>query len=261
MREKAPNVLFLMETKQSVEEMRSIQVDLPYHRMVDVPSVHKRGGLALFWMANFDLHVQTYSPNHIHALIKKDNSFWRFIAFYRWPEEQRKRESWQMLKHLHSRSSYPWLCCGDFNEILCMEEKQGQIPRPLRLMQDFRKALLFYGLADLGFKGNIFTWDNGKLGEDLVQERLDRTYANCEWRAIFPHAKVSHLQVSYSDHMPFLISTTETNNPRRRKRLPRRFEEKWVTHPDCERVICEAWGGQIQNGSPMFVLFEKIKQC
>ena len=192
-REKAPNVLFLMVTKQSMEEMKKIQADLTYHCMVVVPSVRRRGGLALLWMADVELHLQTYSPNHIDALIKKDNSFWRFTGFYGWPEEQRKRESWHLLKHLHSRSSYPGLCCGDFNEILCMEEKQGRIPRPLRLMQDFREVLLFCGLVDLGFKGNIFTWDNGRLGDELVQERLDRACANCEWRAIFPHAKVSHL--------------------------------------------------------------------
>ena len=74
-REKASNVLFLMETKQSVAEMRQIQADLPYCCMVFVPSVHRRGGLALLWMADVDLHVQTYSPNHIDALITKDNSF------------------------------------------------------------------------------------------------------------------------------------------------------------------------------------------
>ena len=62
-REKAPNVLFLMETKQSVEEMKRIQADLPYRCMIVIPSVHRRGNLALLWMADVDLHVQTYSPN------------------------------------------------------------------------------------------------------------------------------------------------------------------------------------------------------
>ena len=33
-REKAPSVLFLMETKQSVEEMRKLQADLPYRGML-----------------------------------------------------------------------------------------------------------------------------------------------------------------------------------------------------------------------------------
>ena len=62
-REKAPNVLFLMETKQSVEEMKRIQADLPYRCMIVIPSVRRRGNLALLWMADVDLHVQTYSPN------------------------------------------------------------------------------------------------------------------------------------------------------------------------------------------------------
>ena len=56
-REKAPNVLFLMETKQSVAMMRRIQADLPYCCMVAIPSVHRKGGLALLWMADVDLHV------------------------------------------------------------------------------------------------------------------------------------------------------------------------------------------------------------
>lgn len=167
------------------------------------------------------MHVQTYSPHYIDALIKDDNSFWRFTGFYWWPEEQRKRDSWQLLRHLHARSSYPWLCCGDFNEILSMEEKQGQLPRPPRLMQDFRKALLFCELVDLGYRGNIFTRDNGRLGEDLVQERLDKACANIEWKAFFPHVKVSQLQVSYFDHVPILISTIELVHPRRSRILPR----------------------------------------
>ena len=150
-RERAPSVLFLMETKQSVEEMRRVQADLPYRCMVAIPSIHRRGGLALLWKEDVDLYVQSYSPHHIDALIKDENSIWRFTGFYGWPEEQRKCDSWQLLKHLHARSSHPWLCYRDFNKILSMEEKQGRIPRPLRPMLDFREALLLCGLADLGY--------------------------------------------------------------------------------------------------------------
>ena len=67
-REKAPKVLFLMETKQLVEEMRRIQADLPYRCMLIVPSEQRRGGLALLWKEDVDLHIQIYSPNHIDAL-------------------------------------------------------------------------------------------------------------------------------------------------------------------------------------------------
>ena len=57
-----------------------------------VPSIHRRGGLALLWKEDVDLYVQTYSPHHIDALIKDENSIWRFIGFYGWPEEQRMRD-------------------------------------------------------------------------------------------------------------------------------------------------------------------------
>ena len=47
-------------------------------------------------------------------------------------------------------------------------------------MQQFRVALLHYGLVDLGFKGNLFTWTNGRTEDDFVQERLDRAYATID---------------------------------------------------------------------------------
>ena len=63
--------------------MRQIQFDLPYHCMFVVPSVRRSGGLALLWKEEADLHIQTYSPYHIDALIHngKDPT-WRLIGFY-----------------------------------------------------------------------------------------------------------------------------------------------------------------------------------
>ena len=47
----------------------------------------------------------------------------------------------------------------------------------------------------------------------------------------------------------------------RRKKIPKRFEEKWASHLDCEAVILESWNGEISMDSPMYRLFEKIKKC
>ena len=44
------------------------------------------------------------------------------------------------------------------------------------------------------------------------------------------------------------------------KKIPKRFEEKWVTHPECEGIIHEASNGEISIGSQMYRLFEKIKK-
>ena len=74
-------------------------------------------------------------------------------------------------------------------------------------MQVFREALLYCGLVDLGFKGNIFMWNNGRVGIEFVRERIDRAGAALEWRELFPHVEVTHIQVAHSDHVPILINT------------------------------------------------------
>ncbi|KAK9984457.1 hypothetical protein SO802_033982 [Lithocarpus litseifolius] len=138
MREKAPNILFLIETKQTVEEMRRVQGELHYDSMLAISCLGRKGGLAMLWNNDVDLHIQTYTQNHIDALIFIDrNSSWRITGFYGKPEEQLRHETWDLLKHLKSRSSTPWLCIGDYNEILASEEKDGGHPKPIRQMNNF----------------------------------------------------------------------------------------------------------------------------
>lgn len=38
-------------------------------------------------------------------------------------------------------STLHWLCIGDFNEILCDENKQGGLEHPRHMMEDYRNAL------------------------------------------------------------------------------------------------------------------------
>ena len=80
-REKALKILFLMETKQSVLEMKKIQEGLPYRSMFAVPSIRWSGGLALLWMEEIDLHVQNFTLNHIDVLIMDDMAnLWRLTG-------------------------------------------------------------------------------------------------------------------------------------------------------------------------------------
>lgn len=37
------------------------------------------------------------------------------------------------------------------------------------------------------------------------------------------------------------------------------FEEKCLSHPECEDIIQNLWANCLTVGSPMFSLFEKIK--
>lgn len=100
-----------------------------------------------------------YSQNHINAHIMTNiPNPWRITGFYGRPEEHCRHELWSYLRHLHTKDLLPWVCLGDSNEILNLVEKQGRLPKPHRLMEAFRNALLQCGLIDLGYQGNMFTW-------------------------------------------------------------------------------------------------------
>ena len=48
----------------------------------------------MFWKDDVNLHIQTYSPHHIDAIILTDpRSPWRIIGFYGYPEESHKHKS------------------------------------------------------------------------------------------------------------------------------------------------------------------------
>ncbi|KAL5565698.1 hypothetical protein UlMin_028862 [Ulmus minor] len=72
------------------------------------------------------------------------------------------------------------------------------------LMNNFREAINYCGLADLGFRGPKFTWNRGN-GAYLVQERLDRMLGNCGWLDLFPNSLVHQLNLRGSDHRPLLV--------------------------------------------------------
>ena len=253
-----------METKQTVDEMRNLKEDLHFIGGLVVPCDRswggRWGGLVMLWKDDVDLHIQTYSPHHIDAIIQINaRNPWRITGFYGYPEESHKHESWILLRHLHSRMSMPWVCIGDYNELLSSDEKQGRIEKAFSPMLAFQNTLAYCELADLGFQGGKFTWNNGRLGMEFVQERIDRACANQAWRDLFPRSQVIHLSASYSDHIPIMLTIQANSEEKRKKKFPRRFEEKWASHLECRQVIEGAWRQRVEGGSPMFCLLQWIR--
>ena len=66
---------------------------------------------------------------HIDVTIEeKDVYKWRFTGIYGEPKMEKKEETWRLLRNLHHQEKLPWVCMGDFNEILYNFEKQGVCP-------------------------------------------------------------------------------------------------------------------------------------
>ena len=63
-----------------------------------------------------------------------------------------------MMRMLNSKPHLSWLCMGDFNEILFMDEKRDGRVLLYNQMQAFRDTLDVCGFIDLGYTGLEFTW-------------------------------------------------------------------------------------------------------
>ncbi|KAK6162982.1 hypothetical protein DH2020_002823 [Rehmannia glutinosa] len=190
LQEQKPDVVFLMETK-----LNNIQMDCIKERFnffgVNIAAIGKSGGLALLWKKDIRVDIQTYSHNHIDAIVFNDSESkpWRFTGCYGEPVQTHRHRTWALLKWLSNKSTLPWLCIGDFNEILHKSEKQGGDVVPNWRIQNFRQATLEAGLVNIGFSGYPFTWTNRRQNPNTIWARLDRAFACSKWNQQFPKAR------------------------------------------------------------------------
>uniref|UniRef100_A0A2N9FNQ8 Reverse transcriptase domain-containing protein n=1 Tax=Fagus sylvatica TaxID=28930 RepID=A0A2N9FNQ8_FAGSY len=146
---KGPKVLFLLETKLDSGRMEGVRIKLGYDNVFSVPSLGRSGGLALLWKNEAEIIIQNYSQHHIDAHVdSQQTKCWRLTGFYGRPEQHRRKESWALLKHLSTLDSAPWLCIGDFNELLALHEKRGGNMRSLRQILEFQEAVNAGSVSD-----------------------------------------------------------------------------------------------------------------
>ncbi|KAL0445490.1 UNVERIFIED_CONTAM: hypothetical protein Slati_1676900 [Sesamum latifolium] len=114
----------------------------------------RSGGLALMWVKNLEVTLQSFSAHHIDVSVEpiSGGPLWRFTGFYGVPDANNRIESWNLLRLLGTRSAREWVCMGDFNEVLHQHEKFGGNQRQWRLINDFRNALDEVMLSNIGFQ-------------------------------------------------------------------------------------------------------------
>ena len=137
---------------------------------------------------------------------------------------------------MRTQLAKPWLCMGDFNEVLLSHEKIGGRPWSQACMDKFREALEYCQLEDLGFEGYMFTWRNhNHVADEYIKERLDQAVANDLWRGWFIHYRVFNGDPRHSDHRPVIVNTDRPagkNNTSRRTK-PFQFEANWLGEEKC----------------------------
>lgn len=154
-----PDVLFLSETRMVRDRIEWLRWKLEMPHMVVKDCNGKGGGLALFWKRGVDVKLTGFvSRYHIDTEITEQDGFvWRFTGVYGEPKTEEKDKTWQLMRTLKHQNNNPWLCAGDFNEILHSWEKEGGPNRSQSCLDKFKMTLEDCGLYDLGFMGDVFT--------------------------------------------------------------------------------------------------------
>jgi len=214
-----------------------------------VGSFGRGGGLALLWSRDIKVKRTSYDRLHFDIVIldqESDEEMWRFTGFYGESRRELRYRSWGLLKFLSSQGNLPWLCAGNFNEILEASEQFGGNTRSERQMDGFREAVQMCGFQDLGFSGLPYTWDNRQEGIHNIKVRLDRGFANQEFLDLFPEATVWHVQTTESDHCCLLIECNRETSNRRHRSF--RYENMWRRDESYLQLVQPTWGeGEVAN--------------
>ncbi|KAF8377878.1 hypothetical protein HHK36_031266 [Tetracentron sinense] len=162
---------------------------------------------------------------------------------------------WQDLRVFSQVHNLPWVVLGDFNSILFPSEKRGGQPIHLPHLHSLESCCLDSGLSDLRWRGPLFTWTNGMIGQGRIDCKLDRCMTNFELIQNFPGAEAS---VGYSgtfDHRQVIIFL---RGEARGKPKHFKFYNHWTSDPDFLKVVRDAWCSTT-TGTPMFKLVSKMK--
>jgi exonuclease III len=262
-KEKKPDILFLMETKCKKERLEIIRVRLGFQCLFVVEPVGLSGGLALLWRDQKLLEVQNYTRRHINAIVHDSAAGepWKLTCFYGHPVTAKRHESWALLEHLKLFQPILWVCIGDFNEVLTQEEKTGVVLRKERQMEQFRDAIEACNLRDLGFIGARYTWSNGRHDEYFVSKRLDRAVANMQWKAIYHEVKVFVLAGRASDHKPILLQFGMEVEDKREYHKSFKFEAKWQLDEEFSDVVKNAWSDGCVEATGIQTVHNKLETC
>ncbi|XP_028789589.1 uncharacterized protein LOC114745600 [Neltuma alba] len=201
-----PSLVFLMETRVKMEKIEKWRRRLNFQNKIYVELVGIGGGLAVWWNDDLQLNFIKSDKNMIYLKVLKglEMEFGFLTLVYGPPKEQDRRKWWGRLKNLNPGNAVPWLCCGDFNDLLFDFEKEGENTRDLNSLTEFQNFMTQCDMEDLGAKGLAFTWSNKRLNEANVKERLDRAVCNTFWREKHQNAQimvVAELVTSYAIQM------------------------------------------------------------
>ncbi|OMO50989.1 reverse transcriptase [Corchorus capsularis] len=257
-RDYSPQLMFLMETKNREDKLETLRRKLRFNGKFYVEPEGIGRGLALWWNEQISVELIGFCKYMIDVIVKdEENDSTCRIFWVHGPTDFEERQFiWNMIVDRGKTVEGPWMCAGDFNDILYHHEKEGGNLKAERKIKGFRSMIERSSLIDLNYHGQKFTWIN-RRDNMLIKERIDRALVNLDWMETYPKSQVFNLPIIGSDHSPLLIDTNVVDGKATKLF---KFEVMWTESPECKMVIKDGWSAEF-NGSRSFQLVQKLKKC
>ncbi|KAM1294906.1 hypothetical protein ACFX1Q_015702 [Malus domestica] len=231
---------------------------LGFSKGFHVSPIGRAGGLSMWWDESVDVEVGFSSKYSIDARFKLvDSEGWTRVTWVYGTSYRAEKEAfWGWMHTWFKPSNIPWLCGGDFNEILWDYEKSGGADLNYNRPWFLEEFLNSSELMDMEFKGPPFTWRGMRNGQ-LVEERLDRVLSNKLWQECWPNSLVIHEPVIGSDHCPLIIQSQPHGH---KPKKVFRFEAFWAKEEKCKEIVESCWRRQY-SGDGIARWQKKMHQC
>ena len=234
---------------------------LGYNGCLDVNCQGRSGGLALFWSTDLCVSLQSFCSNFIDVHVKEASGvIWRATFVYGEPKTDRRHIFWDRLRFLKAQWQGPWVCIGDFNEVLSNDEHMGPTDRGETQMRLFRDCLEDCQLVDLGFCGPKYTWNNKQHGDSNIRVCLDRAVANGHFLQLFDDTQVENIITTSSDHFAVHLSLSKYSDRRQRETRWHNFkyEAAWCRAPDYMETVEKSWAAGSVGPSSLQTTWDKL---
>ncbi|KAK6160575.1 hypothetical protein DH2020_003956 [Rehmannia glutinosa] len=246
-RDKSPHLLFLCETKCNSHAIDKLKSDLGFYGL-SVDSTGRSSGLALLWCKNIQVTLRIFSSWFIDVDVNFLDPIFRVTDVYGEPNVSLRHTFWNQFPNTSSPQDHPWLCFGDFNEVLSV--RVPRLRHPIRMANSsIPKYLIGLFLIRHGVPRPPIYLEQTLYSPFHTRVRLDRALCTEPLLNLFPFKIVNHVPILSSDHHALYIQLrNQPNQPTRHRRYKHfLFKACWIQKKECENIIKENWNSDLDT--------------